>query len=125
MSAPGDVSLVALVRLTDVDHLDGVLLDKRLELVDADGLDPLWSLELEHVAGDVQQADGVEPARGLARVLGHRCVDRYGLVVIEHEARLGADRAALERHVQRAVCVPGRVCLSGTHVEELALRRAE
>ena len=58
--AARDVALVALVLLAHVEHLGRVVGEQRLELVHPDRLDPLRGLELEHVAGDGEQADRVQ-----------------------------------------------------------------
>ena len=52
-----DVALVPFVLLADVDDLDGVVGDQPLELVQRDRLESLSGLDVDEVAGEVEQTD--------------------------------------------------------------------
>ena len=56
VAAPGDVAVVALVLLADVDHLDRVVGQKALQLVELDRLHPLGRGRRGHEAGEVEEA---------------------------------------------------------------------
>ena len=120
-----DVPLVALVLLAHVEHLGRVVREQRLELVHADRLDPFRQLELEHVAGNGEQADRVQAPGGLGRFVRRGGMDRDRLVVVEHEAGFRPDRGAVERHVHRAVRVARGVGVGGADVEQLPSRCLE
>ena len=107
VAAAGDVPVGVLVRLAHVEHLDRVLGDEPLELVERHRLRPL-------VVGGRQRRSrrgrGRRPRAGRARrarlVLGRRA-DHDRLLGQEHEARLGREARAVDRHVDRAVRVAG------------------
>ena len=125
--AARDVALVALVLLAHVEHLGRVVCEQRLELVDADRLDPLRRLELEHVAGDVEQADRVQAS---ARPRPLRSAEEAWIVIgsswSSTKAGLRPDRGAVERDVDRAVDVarPRARRRAGRRAAGLAARRA-
>ena len=60
VAAAGDVAVVALVALADVDQLDAVL-EQPAELVEVDGLDA-FRAAAEHVSLELEEADGVQAA---------------------------------------------------------------
>ena len=67
MARAGDVSLVALVGLADVEELDGVVGEQLLELVEGDGSEALVAAAFLP-AGEVEDRHGGERARRAQRL---------------------------------------------------------
>ena len=94
MERARDVTAVALRLLPHVDYLHRALLQQLLQLAHLDHRAPLVRVSVCEVAGNVEQADGPQPAGGELG-LGGRCgVERNGLVEVQEEPRLGREGRA-------------------------------
>src|SRR5512135_3371854 len=109
------MALVPLVRFADVQKLDRVVSEHRLELVERDGLESLLAAAVLP-AGNSEQPDCVQRPRGTCG---------FGLVRrMEEEWMLGQDERSLRREARAgdrdadgAGMVAGREDVRRTHVE--------
>ncbi len=92
VAASGDVAGIPLVALAHVDQL-GSTGEELPELVEAHGLH-LFGAPIEHIAVDIEKADGPEASDRALGLLGARSLDDHRLLRVEHERRLRRERAA-------------------------------
>ncbi len=118
VAASRDVALGVLVGLADVEHLDRVVLDQLLELVERHRLGVLVVGAVEHVAGQLEDPDRPQAAGGALRLVLGRGADDDRLVVEEHEPGLRREARAVDGHADRAVRVRGEVDVERPDVED-------
>src|SRR5512133_2356324 len=87
-----DVGLVALGLLPHVEYLHGAFLEQPFQVVELDGYGGFRQPARSDVAGELEESDGAQPARGLLRLGVVGRVNDDSLVRIENESGAGRER---------------------------------